>query len=118
MLNNIEDVLGPLLFSKSLQSRGADLLFKTSGILVGQVRQFHRFKNTVNNQRRTQSRTQTEKEHATTAITAQRLHCRVVDDFHRDAERFCEIEFDPAFAEVSWIFLKFPLHNPPGTLTL
>src|SRR6266478_5720438 len=102
MLNNIEDLLSPLLLSNSLQSRSADLLFKTSSILVGKVRKFQRFKNAVDNQRRTQ----TQKEHASTTISAQRLHCGVVDDPERDAERFNEIESDPAFAEVSWILLR------------
>src|ERR1700738_2885965 len=65
--DNIEDVLSPLLLSESLQSRSADVFFETSSILVRKVSQLHRLKDTVDNQRRSQARTQTEKEHATGA---------------------------------------------------
>ena len=62
--------------------------------------QFHRLKHSVHNERRTQARAQTQKEHSSASITAERLHRRVIDDFHRAPERFSEIETDPTTAQI------------------
>src|SRR6266404_4544274 len=109
--NHIEDVFSPLLLSESLQSRSADVLFETSSILVRKVSQLHRLKYAVNNQRGSHARTQTEKEHATGAVASERLHSSVINDLHRNAERFIEIESDPAFAEVGWIVQRLSIHD-------
>ena len=62
--------------------------------------QFHRLKHSVNDEGRTQARSQAEKKHSSTPITAQRLHRRVVNDLYGETERFSEIETDPSPAQV------------------
>ena len=54
------------------------------------------------------------KEHLSAAITAQCLHRRVVDDFHRLAEGGLEVEAHPTASEIAWLGDGFAVENRTG----
>ena len=63
---------------------------------VVQMSQFHRRDYTVDDQRRSESRPQSQKGHLSAFIAAKSLHCRIVDNLYRTPERRLKIVADPA----------------------
>src|SRR5439155_3481243 len=85
-----------------------------AGLVVRQVRQFHRLADAVDDQGGTRPGAQTGREQSSAPITAQRLHRRIVDGFDRTTERLPEIEADPAAAEVMRLAQRAAVENRAG----
>src|SRR5207248_3034565 len=77
--------------------RGGRMLFLA---LVRHMPDFGGLDHAINNEGRAQSRAQPEKQHATAAVAADRLHGCIVDHLDRPAESLVEVQSDPARAEV------------------
>src|SRR5450631_2961506 len=92
----------PFLFSEPLESGQPDVILVSAAFFVRQVCQFHWFQHAVHNHRGTQAGAQTKEKHSSAFVTAQRLHRRIVNDFHGTPKRFFEIKFYPSLPEVVW----------------
>ena len=85
------------------QSAFADIVLEAAVFPVGEVGKLHRLPDIVEDHRGTQARAQAEEQHAAALVAADRLHERVVDEFHRLAEGGGEIVAIPALAEIEGI---------------
>src|SRR5579863_1507036 len=102
-LGDFANVLAPALFSKTFQAAQSQIVLVGFAFLVAQVRELHRLKHAVHDHRGAESGAEAEKQHPATLVAADGLHRRVVDQFHRHAERFVEIEADPSATEIVWL---------------
>src|SRR4029453_9387009 len=93
---DVGDVSTPLLLAESFQSRLPDVLFIGPTLLVGQVCEFHRREDAVDDERGAQPCAEAQKEHVAPLVTAQRLHRGVVDHADGTPKRLLEVEPDPA----------------------
>src|ERR1019366_4106768 len=75
-------------------------VFVSTPFSIGQVRQFHRLKNSLNNQGRTESGAESKKQHAAAVIAAQSLHRSIVHDADGTPECLFEVMADPASTQV------------------
>ena len=103
----------PLLFTQPFESRQTNVIFISPAMFVGQMRQLQRFEHAIHNQGRTESRAETKKEHSTAAITAQRLHRRIVDDFHLTMQRPLEVKADPPRSKIVRLAHWPAMHDRP-----
>src|SRR5205085_10839248 len=90
------DLLPPLLLAPSLQPTFSDVVLVCLVAFVRQMAELHRLQLAVDDHGRAKPRAQPNKQHATALIAAQRLHCGIVDDADRHAERSLVVETDPA----------------------
>src|SRR5205807_6372202 len=96
----LEDVLLPFVSAQPFQSSLAEIVLVGAALFVGKMSEFHGLENTVYDHGRAQTRSQSEKKHAPFLVAAERLHGGVVDDLHRLAKGFTEIEFHPARSQI------------------
>jgi hypothetical protein len=78
------------------------------------VADFHRFHRAIDDQRRAETRTETEEEHASALITAQRLHGRIVDHPHRPPEDLLEFTAHPTRTQVVGLRHNAPAQHRAG----
>src|SRR5439155_19171631 len=71
---------------------------------IRKIAELKRHQSLLPHQRRAKPRSKSQKEHAPPAVTAERLHGRIVDQAHRSTEGPVEIKSDPSFAQMLWIF--------------
>src|SRR5256885_1698799 len=76
--------------------------------------EFHRFENIIDDQRRTEPRAQTEKEHPPAAIASERLHRGIVDDLDWTMKGFAKIKSHPAAAKVVRLAHWTAVNDRPG----
>src|SRR5262245_30840919 len=70
-------------------------------VTIGKIAELKRHEISVPHQRRSKSRSQPKKQHASVPdITAERLHRRIVNDADGDAQRPGKIKMHPTFAKV------------------
>ena len=104
----------PFLFSQAQEAALANVIFEGPSLTIRQVSQFHRGDHFIDDHRRSQARTEPEKEHAAAFVAAERLHGGVVDDANRLTEASREIEPDPAAAQVSRFEQRLVMHDRSG----
>src|SRR5437667_4662042 len=100
-IDHFENVAPPFFLARSLQARRADILFVGSSFFERQVCELHRLEPAVDDHGGAETGAETEKQHASARIAAERLHRGIVDHFHRPAECAPEIEANPTLAEVN-----------------
>src|SRR5215471_4898991 len=98
---DIGNVAAPFLLAVALESAPTHVIL-IGGLLVGQVTKLHGLHDAVHNHRRSKPGSETEEQHLSALVAAQRLHGCVVDDLYRVAECGSEIERDPSAAEIAW----------------
>src|SRR6202042_1341902 len=77
----------PFLAAEALAAALADIVLEGAALLVGHVPDLRGFHHAIDDERRAETGAEPEKQHAPAAITADRLHGRIVDEAHRLAER-------------------------------
>src|SRR6516164_7715074 len=92
-------MLAPFLFPMLFQATKTDVIL-VCPFPVWKVPQFHGFDNPIHDKRRSQTSTETKKEHAALLVAAQSLHRRIVQNLDRAAERLFIMKSDPTFAEI------------------
>ena len=85
---------------ETLEAAQAEIVLVGLAFLVAEMGQLHWFEHAVHDHRRAEAGAETEKQHAAALVAADGLHRGVVDQFHRDAEGFVEVETDPAATEI------------------
>src|SRR5207253_2207388 len=108
VLDAKEDFAFPSFCAESIQSRNTDKIFDNVAVAIRQVAELERKHMTLPNERGAEAGAEAEKQHASAAVAAERLHRSIVDDAHWFAERVAKIEPDPAFAEVLGVFHDLP----------
>src|SRR5262249_247181 len=94
-LNDVLNVLSPLLLAVFLQSANAHIVF-VRAFLVRQMTELHGLDNAVDDERRPQSGAEPEKQHLPAFIAAERLHRRIVQDLGWPLECRFKVEAEPA----------------------
>src|SRR5258708_11019366 len=94
------DVAAPFFLAKAFEAAKTEIVFVGFSLFVNQVRKFHWLEKTVHDHRGAESRAKTEEEHVAAFVAPEGLHGGVVDDFHREAEGFSEIDRHPDLAEI------------------
>src|SRR4026208_2456357 len=85
----------------------AKVILNNAAVAIGQVAQFEREDIIIPNQGGPKSCPKSKKKHSATMITAERLHRCVVDNAHWFAQRFLEVESDPASAKMFRLAYNF-----------
>src|SRR5262249_52747745 len=98
---DIGNVAAPFLLSVALESTPTHVIL-IGALLVGQVTKLYGLHDAVYNHRRSKPDSETEEQHLSAVVAAQRLHGCVVDDLYRAAECGSEIEREPSTAEIAW----------------
>jgi len=75
-------------------------MLEAFSLLVRQVGELHRLDDPGDDHCRAKAGTEAKKQHAATAITSERLHCGIVDNFNRPAKRLVKVEAHPALPEI------------------
>src|SRR5262249_5647052 len=104
----------PFILAQSINPWDAKEVFDFFVFAIGKIAEFEREKHFVQDQGRTESGAEPEKEHSAAVVTPQRLHCGVIDHVHRFAERGFEIEADPARPQMFWFLNDFPAPDYRG----
>src|SRR5438105_4896838 len=104
----------PLLFPQPLKAGDSNIVFIAPPLLVGQMCQFHRLQNVVDDQRRSKSRAQAKKEHPPSLITAQCLHGGVIDNLYWPVKGLFEIKSHPAAPKVERFAHRMTVHHWAG----
>ena len=99
-LDDFGDVAAPFFLPEAFEAANAEVVFVGFPFFVEKMREFHGLEKTVDDHRGAEAGAETEEEHVAAFVTAEGLHGGVVDDFHREAEGFGEIEGHPALAEI------------------
>src|SRR5439155_6386332 len=94
------DFLLPNLASDALQSGLANAIFDRTVRQIGQLPELERENGTVPNKSGAEASAESNKKHATTGVTAEGLHRRVVNEAHWFFECLFEIESGPTFTKV------------------
>src|SRR5207302_10572648 len=113
-LDYVYDALAPSRLTQTLEPADADVVFERPVLLVREMRELHRFENSVDDERRAETGSEAEEQHATAAVTAERLHRRVVHHLHRTAEGAAEVEAHPAGSEVPRLGERMPMDLGSG----
>ena len=113
-IDHFENVAPPFFLARSLQARRADILFVGSPFFERQVRELHRLEPAVDDHGGAEAGAETEKQHASARIAAERLHRGIVDHFHRPAECAPEIEANPTLAEVNRLAHRLAVYDRRG----
>src|SRR5262245_16501737 len=101
--NGVLNIALPGFVAESCLPGFAKVILNDAAVAVGQVAQLERKDKVVPNQGGPKSRPESEKEHPAAVVAAERLHGCVIDDTHRFAQRFLEVECHPAFTEMFWL---------------
>src|SRR5579863_5136789 len=101
----------PSLFSQPLEAPDANIVLVSFPILIGQMRQFHRFENPINNHGRPEAGTETQKEHPAAFVASEGLHGGVIDHLDRTPECLGEIKSNPAAAEIVRFVHRTPVDH-------
>src|SRR5207237_8299717 len=94
------DLLLPTLAPAALQSGLANAISDRPVRQRGQLPELERENGTVPNKSGAEASAESNKKHATTAVTAEGLHRRVVNEAHWFFECLFEIESGPTFTKV------------------
>src|ERR1700732_1216885 len=109
--HNFGYVLLPFLSPQSLQSAQPEVIFVGFAMLIGQMGEFHRLDNPIDDHRRSQTCSQAKEKHSTSAIAAQRLHGGVVDELDGLAECFAKIKSYPSLAQIVRLAQGLPVDD-------
>src|SRR5215831_13234036 len=111
--HDVANVEAPFLLAVALESAPTHIVL-IRALLVGQVTKLHGLHDAVHNHRRSKPGSETEEEHLSALVAAQRLHGCVVDDLYRVAECGSEIERDPSAAQIAWFGDRPAMHDRAG----
>ncbi len=110
-LHDFGDVAAPLFFAEAFEAAKAEVIFVGFPFFVGQVRELHRLKKAVHNHGGAEAGAEAEEKHVAAFVAAEGLHRGVVDDFHREAKGFGEVEGFIQPLPRLWGFAERPFVN-------
>src|SRR5258707_1221591 len=94
------DMAAPLFLAEAFEDAKAEIVFVGFPFFVEKMREFHGLKKTVDDHGGAEAGAETEEEHVAAFVAAKGLHGGIVDDFHREAKGFGEVERHPAAAKI------------------
>src|SRR5258705_3252658 len=98
--HDLGDVAAPLFLAKTFEAAKAEIVFVGFPFFVEKMREFHGLKKTVDDHGGAEAGAEAEEEHVAAFVAAKGLHGGIVDDFHREAKGFGEVERHPAAAKI------------------
>src|SRR6202008_3183152 len=98
--DDLANALAPAVIADALASALAGVVLEGSAALVRHVAHLGRLDHSSDDERRAQARAESKEEHAPTAIAADGLHGRIVDDAYRPPECGAEVVAHPSPADV------------------
>src|SRR5580700_11957211 len=113
LLGNFGHTAAPLFCSHSFEAAQSQIVLVAFAVFIGQMRQLHGLQNSVDDHRRSQPGSQSEKQHPAAFVTPNRLHGGIVQDFYRAAKRFLKFESHPTRAQVVRLAKRMPIDDGP-----
>jgi hypothetical protein len=98
--DDVQDGFSPTPDTPTFEASDTDVLFVSKAFFIGQVSEFERDDDAVEDHRGAQAGAGAEEEHAAAFVTAQSLHSSVIDEAERFTESFFVRKIDPAWAQV------------------
>lgn len=104
----------PLLLAEALEPAETQIVFERLPFLVLQMCKLHRYDFPFEHHGGAEAGAETEEEHASAVIAAERLHRSIVHHAHRVSERFCVVEAHPSAGQISGLHEREPVHHETG----
>src|SRR5438270_11879164 len=98
------DFVFPFFLAEPIDTRDTEKIFDDVALAIGEIAEFERKEHLLEHERRAEASPETEKQHSSTSITAERLHGRIVDHLHGFSQRFAKVKIDPAAAQMFRFF--------------